>query len=75
MRHQSLLAGAALAVVSLLAAGAVQAQDAEPATTITWKGAPELKWGEFTFKPRGRSGAEGQKGERGARQQGMLSHG
>ena len=54
MRHQSLLAGAALAVVSLLAAGAVQAQDAEPATTITWKGAPELKWGEFTFKPRGR---------------------
>ena len=54
MRHQSLLAGAALAVVSLLAAGAVQAQDAEPATTITWKGAPELKWGDFTLKPRGR---------------------
>ena len=54
MRHHFLLAGAALAVVSSLAAGAVQAQDAEPATTITWKGAPELKWGEFTFKPRGR---------------------
>ncbi|MBF0665356.1 MAG: porin [Brevundimonas sp.] len=53
MRHHSLLAGAALAVVSMLAAGAVQAQDAEP-TTITWKGAPELKWGDFTFKPRGR---------------------
>ena len=73
MRQHSLLAGAALALLALGAAPAA-AQDA-PATTITWKGAPELKWGEFTFKPRGRSGAEGQKGERGARQQGMLSHG
>lgn len=53
MRHHSLLAGAALAAVLSLAAGSALAQDA-PATTITWKGAPEFKWGEFTFKPRGR---------------------
>ena len=52
MRQHFLLAGAALAHLALGAAPAA-AQDA-PATTITWKGAPELKWGEFTFKPRGR---------------------
>lgn len=54
MRNQSLLTSAALAIVCALGAGAVQAQDAAPATTITWKGAPQLAWGEFTFKPRGR---------------------
>jgi phosphate-selective porin OprO/OprP len=53
VRQHSLLAGAALAAVLSLAAGSALAQEAEP-TTITWKGAPELKWGEFTFKPRGR---------------------
>ncbi|HYC97563.1 OprO/OprP family phosphate-selective porin [Brevundimonas sp.] len=54
MRHPSLLASAALAIVLSLTTGAALAQEAEPATTITWKGAPEFKWGEFTFKPRGR---------------------
>lgn len=55
MRTQSLLSGAALGLVLSLAAGApALAQDAPPATTITWKGAPEFSWGEFTFKPRGR---------------------
>lgn len=53
MRHQ-LLTGAALAIACALGAGTAQAQDEVPATIITWKGAPEFKLGDFTFKPRGR---------------------
>lgn len=53
MRQDSLLAGAALAAILAFTAAPALAQDAQP-TTITWKGAPELKWGDFTFKPRGR---------------------
>lgn len=54
MRHHTLTAAAALAAAIALAAGAAQAQDTAPVTTITWKGAPQFQWGEFTFKPRGR---------------------
>jgi phosphate-selective porin OprO/OprP len=53
VRHHSLLAGAAFAVVVSLAAGsAALAQDARPAPA--WSGAPEYKWGDFTLKFRGR---------------------
>jgi len=41
-------------VLAVTFGGAAEAQDATPATTITWNGAPQFEWGEFTFKPRGR---------------------
>ncbi|GAA0870461.1 hypothetical protein GCM10009116_22970 [Brevundimonas basaltis] len=53
MRQHSLLAGAALAAALSLTAGSTLAQDSQPAT-VTWKGAPEFKWGDFTMKLRGR---------------------
>lgn len=53
MRQHSLLASATFAAVLSFAAGSACAQDAQPAT-ITWKGAPEFKWGDFTMKLRGR---------------------
>lgn len=53
MRTKSLLTGAALGIISALTAGAALAQDAQT-TSITWNGAPEFSYGEFTFKPRGR---------------------
>lgn len=53
MRHNILLAGAALAVVLPVGAGPALAQTA-PATSSAWKGAPEYRWGDFTIKPRGR---------------------
>lgn len=42
-----------LAVLFSPQAGA-QTPAPKPETTITWKGAPEFKSGDFTFKPRGR---------------------
>ena len=53
MRHNFFLAGAALAVVLPVVAGPALAQTA-PATSSTWKGAPEYSWGDFSIKPRGR---------------------
>lgn len=53
MRQHSLLAGAALAALLSLSAGSALAQDAQP-PAISWKGAPEFKWGDFTMKLRGR---------------------
>lgn len=53
MRHNILLAGAALAVVLPVVSGPALAQTA-PATSSAWKGAPEYSWGDFTIKPRGR---------------------
>lgn len=53
MRHHFLLAGAALAAVLSLGAGSALAQDARP-DGIIWKAPPELKWGDFTMKLRGR---------------------
>lgn len=52
MRHHTLLAGAALAVLSL-AASPVLAQTAA-STSGAWKGPPGFTWGDFTIKPRGR---------------------
>ncbi len=52
MRNKHLLASAALGLV-VLSSGAAHAQDGQ-ATSITWKGAPEFSFGDFTFKPRGR---------------------
>lgn len=43
-----------LGLVLTLAIGAPALAEDAPATTITWRGAPEFRWGEFTFKPRGR---------------------
>lgn len=53
MRHHTLTASVAL-VLATAFGGTALAQDAAPATTITWKGAPQFQWGELTFKPRGR---------------------
>ena len=53
MRHQTLLAGAALAAALSLTAGPVLAQAAQTAGGA-WRGAPEFTWGDFTIKPRGR---------------------
>lgn len=52
MRNKHLLASAALGLV-VLSSGAAHAQDGQ-AASITWKGAPEFSFGDFTFKPRGR---------------------
>ncbi|WP_339915214.1 porin [uncultured Brevundimonas sp.] len=54
MRHHILTASTVAILTCLFAAGTSQAQEVAPATTITWKGAPQFQWGEFTFKPRGR---------------------
>lgn len=53
MRQHSLLTGAALAAILSLTAGSAVAQDGQ-AASISWKGAPELTWGDFTLKLRGR---------------------